>query len=255
MATSVRWILAIAIFGLLAGPNAQAADRAVHFQVPPSVQKGVAAMPLIADPADDAERRINAALLRLTDRVRKAIATCKADDGTSGDWARSVDVPMRGPGYVSFVITDETSCGGAHPNSATMSIVYDLRTGQPVDWPHLLPPSMTGKLALTAGMDGTEMVTLSSKRLYALYIAGYDSGSGSAEDRAACKDAVQNIDSDGPPAMMAWLDSKLGGLAVQDDLPHVVQACAVPVVIPVATLRAEGAQPALLDAIEAARPK
>jgi hypothetical protein len=39
---------------------------------------------------------------------------------------------------------------------------------------------------------------------------------------------------------------------VQFDLPHVVHACAVPVVIPVATLRADGANSGLLDAIEAA---
>ena len=53
--------------------------------------------------------------------------------------------------------------------------------------------------------------------------------------------------------MMAWRDAKAGGLTVQFDLPHVVQACADPVVIPAAALEAEGAKPVLLDALAAAR--
>lgn len=52
--------------------------------------------------------------------------------------------------------------------------------------------------------------------------------------------------------MMAWLDAKVGGVAVQFDLPHVVQACADDVVIPTKTLREEGVQTVLIDAIEAA---
>jgi hypothetical protein len=253
MMPSVHWIVALAAAGLSVGLPALAADRAVQMQVPPPIRKDVAAMPLIASPTDDAERRINTALQRLDGKIRSAAAGCKDDSGKPGDWERSVEVPMRGPSYISFVITDNAFCGGAHPSTATMAIVYDLRTGLPVDWTHLLPPSLTGKVTLTEGMDGTKMVTLASKRLYSLYIAGYDSGSGAAEDRASCKEAVQNTGSDGPPAMMAWLDARLGGLAVQFDLPHVVQACAVPIVIPVATLHADGAQPAMLDAIEAAR--
>jgi hypothetical protein len=49
--------------------------------------------------------------------------------------------------------------------------------------------------------------------------------------------------------------SKAGGLVVQFGLSHGVQACEATVVIPVATLRAEGTQPAQVDAIQAARQK
>ena len=250
---SVARTLAFAVLGLTAGWPARAADRKVLLRVPPPIRKDVAAMPVIAGPVDDAQRRIDAALQHLDAHVRHAVATCKGDDGSPGDWERTVDVPMRGPAYLSFVITDNAFCGGAHPSTATMAIVYDLRTGAPVDWTRLLPPSLTGKVALTAGLDDTRMVTLASKRLYSLYVAGYDLGSGNAEDRASCKEAVQNIGDADPPAMMVWLNAAPAGLAVQYDLSHVVQACAVPVVIPVATLRADGVQPALLHAIEAAR--
>ena len=253
--TSKCRIVALAAIGLVLGFAAKAADRTVRLQNPPPVRKEAAAMPLIADPSDDAERRINAALKRLDATLRKAIAGCKGSDGAPGDWERKVEPTMRGPGYLSFVIKDMSFCGGPYPPSGTMSIVYDLRTGYPVDWTHLLPPSLTGKVSLNPGMDGTKMVTLASHRLFSLYLGGYDAASRmpgtdiAAEDLANCKEAVQETPD---PPMMVWLDAKADGLAVQFDLPHVVQACAVPVVIPVATLREDGANSGLLAAIEAA---
>jgi hypothetical protein len=95
------------------------------------------------------------------------------------------------------------------------------------------------------------MVTLASKRLFALYLEGYRAAS--ADSQAECRQALQDFAADSAPPAMVWLDAKTGGLAVQVGLPHVMQACEAAVVVPVATLRAEGAQPALLDAIQAAR--
>jgi hypothetical protein len=170
-------IVALAAIGLVLGFAAKAADRTVRLQSPPPVGKKAAAMPLVADPSDDAERRINAALKRLDASLRKAIAGCKGSDGAPGDWERKVEPTMRGPGYLSFVIRDMSFCGGPYPPSGTMSIVYDLRTGYPVDWTHLTPPSLTGKVSLNPGMDGTKMVTLASHRLFSLYLGGYDAAS------------------------------------------------------------------------------
>jgi Autotransporter beta-domain len=133
----------------------------------------------------------------------------------------------RGPTFLSFVIKDMSFCGGPYPSIGTMAIVYDLQTGAPVDWTQLLPPSLTWKVELTAGMDGTRRVTLASPKLYALYLAGYDQAArmpGSdiaADDLANCKEAVQGAAD--PPAMMVWLDAKSGGLAVQYHLAQAVQ--------------------------------
>ena len=99
------------------------------------------------------------------------------------------------------------------------------------------------------------MVTLASPLLFSLYLSGYDrairmpGNDIAAEDIDGCKEAVR---AEANPPMMVWLDAKSGGLAVQFDLIHAVQACAVPVVIPLAVLRANGANAALLEAIEAA---
>jgi hypothetical protein len=232
-----------------AGP-VLAADRTVHLLVPNPVGKDIAAMPQIADPVDDAERRINAALKRFDRSVLKAAKGCKG-----GDWQRSVDVPMRGPGFLSLTITDSYDCdGSAHPDSGMMSIVYDLATGQPVDWTHLLPASLTSTLALEEQADGTKIVTLASKRLLELYVAGYDAGGATGSDLTECRQAVQDAAADGPPGMMVWLDSKGGGLAVQLGLAHALAPCEEAVVIPAATLEAEGAEPALLKAFASAHP-
>ena len=212
-------------------------------------------MPRIAQPSDEAQKRINAALKRLDDKLGKAIRACKGQDGAHGGWVRKVEPTMRGPRFLSYVIKDMSSCGGPYPSIGTMSIVYDLETGAPVDWTRLLPTAMTGKVALAEGIDGTRMVTLSSPQLYSLYLAGYDRASRmpasgiAPEDVAQCKEAVRDT---ADPPMMAWLDAQSGGLAVQFDLPHAVQACAVPVTIPIEVLRANGANAALLDAITAA---
>jgi hypothetical protein len=242
-------------FLIVATVPARAEDRPVQLQVPPEVEKGVAAMPQIAEPVDDAERKINAATRRLDANVRKAALRCRKDGGGRSSWERTVNVTMRGPRFLSYQIIDNVFCGGAYPDLGTMAIVYDLTTGAPVNWTTLLPASLTGAVALQPGADGTKMVTLASKRLQALYLAAYRPQTGARkpdEADSACRGVVASTDSEEPPAMMAWLDAKQGGLAVHVELPHAAQECADTVVISTATLRREGAQPVLVDAIDAA---
>ena len=142
MMRSVRSILAVAAAGFLPVLPATAAGSTLQLQSPPPVAKEAVAMPLIANPSDDAERRINAALKRLDANLRKAIRDCKGHDGSPGDWVRKVEPTMRGPGYLSYVIRDMSFCGGAYPPSGTMAIVYDLETGDssgldaPIAAPH-----------------------------------------------------------------------------------------------------------------------
>jgi len=242
------------LLAVLAG-SAWAADRPVTVTAQPELKPGLATMPQIAAPADDAERRINAALRRLDGNVRKAAKSCQADGGARSSWTRTIRTPMRGPHFLSVEIRDDMFCGGAHPSTGLMAIVYDLTTGAPVDWTKLLPPTLTGAVALAEGLDGTKMVTLASKRLHALYLERYrpkDSKAKREGDDNDCRAVVQETAQSDPPGMMAWLDAKAGGLAVQFDLPHYAQACADTVVIPSAVLKQEGAQPVLTDAIDAA---
>ena len=232
---------------LLIAGAAHGADRVVTMKKMPPVVPGVEAFPEIAAPQDDAERAVNAAVGRLDLKVRAAAKDCKTQ-AAHAEWQRTVETTMAGPHFVSYEISDEMDCGGAHPDSGTSAIVYDLTTGKPVDWTKWLPPGLTGTVALADEGDGTKMVTLASKRLYALYLAGYPK-----DQDADCKAAVKDEGTDsGAPAMTVWLDAKGDGLAMIFDLPHAVAACEEVVTIPTAALRKEGANAALADAIDAA---
>jgi hypothetical protein len=244
------FIMAALAFSLAAG-DAAAAERIVNIQKPPALGKDRDAYPRIAAPADEAERKINAAVARLDARLEKSLAECGKNAGRNGgDWSRMIEVTMRGPRYLSYTITDNVYCGGAHPDIGDTAIVYDLTTGAPVDWSQLLPPELVGVAALNETMDGTKMVTLQSRRLYDLYMQNYRLGSHA--DAKDCIDAMQEAGADGPPAITPYLDAKTGGLGIEFDVAHVVAACVDPVVLPLATLREEKTPELTLKAIEAA---
>lgn len=237
---------------LLLAATAPGAARPITLARSHPIRPGVDAYPRILAPADEAQRRINRALDRLDLKVRAAARECLSGGGTHpGDWARQVDTPMRGPEFVSYVVTDGVDCGGAHPNTGHSAIVYDLRSRAPVDWRSLLHATLTGQLALAEGEDGVRVVTLASPRLFALYRARYDAGPADENDKE-CRAAVREQGESGPVPMLAWLDAKADGLALQFDFAHVEQACSEPIVVPAATLRREGASPRLLAALAAA---
>jgi hypothetical protein len=248
-ASSLHSIVGALAFSLVAGKLA-AAERIVDIQKPSALGKDQDAYPRIVAPADEAEQRINAAVARLDARLVKGVAECGRNGGRNAEWTRTVEVTMRGPRYLSYSITDNASCGGAHPDIGDTAIVYDLTTGAPVDWSQLLPPQLVGTVALSETMDGTKMVTLQSKRLYELYMQQYRLGS-HASDKD-CIEAVEEAGADGPPAMTPYLDAQTGGLGIEFDMAHAVEACADQVVLPLATLRAEKTPELTLKAIEAA---
>ncbi|WP_425230494.1 hypothetical protein [Sphingomonas sp.] len=225
----------------------------VVLTTPPAARSGLAAYPRIARPVTEPATRINAAVARLDARGRAAAADCMAaGEERRGSWNRTVTATMRGPDFVSFLVTDDYDCGGAHPNLGHAAIVYDLATGMPVDWTRLLPHRLTGTIGLTDDGDGVQMVTLSSPRLTALYRRGYRPGYDDRELNAQCRAAIAGDGGDAV-AMLAWLDGKAGGLVLQYDLPHVMQACSAPVTVSLGVLQREGAGLRLVRALRAAR--
>ncbi len=218
---------------------------------PRSVSGQVPAFPRIASPADAAQRRINRALGRLDAKVRAAARACFADSTNPTSWQRHIDMTMRGPAFLSYRVTDDVDCGGAHPSNSHSAMVYDLKSGQPVDWTKLLPARLTGRMALTQGSDAVSVVTLASPRLLALYNAGYDRAL-DPENKAVCAGATTVFGANGIP-MIAWLDARARGLALQFDFNHAMQACSAAVIIPAATLSREGGSPRLINALQAAR--
>ena len=199
---------------------ASAADRVVTVHPPATAHpSGVPPLPAIVSPLDDAERRINTALGRLDAQAAAAARECKKDGGKDAALTRSAEVTMHGPGFLSYLITDEVDCGGAHPDSGAQSIVYDLTAGSPVDWARLLPASLVGAQALERGSDGGRMVTLASRPLFDFYISHYAHDDPGTEEQTECLAAVKGEGGDGPPPMMVWLDAASGGFAMQFQLP------------------------------------
>ncbi len=226
---------------------ALAADRVVRMVTPPPIGSSLDAMPQIADPADAAERRINAAVARFDTAVRTAVAKCRGLNGGKGEWERTVQTPMHGPGYITFVIVDSLYCGGAHPDNGLVSaIVYDLRTGSPIDWQQVLPPSLIGKVALSPSADGTKMISLASPALAALYTANYPT-SQDDDCRAAVREGVG-----ADTGMTVWLEAGQG-LVLNPGLPHGVKACEEQVIVSTDALGAAGASPGLVASLQAAR--
>lgn len=250
-----RIALLAATLAVCAGTRGMAATpaHAPRLLSSAALAHGIDAFPRLAAPAGDrTAQRINRALDRADARMRSAAKSCLASSGpAAGDkpsWNRSVSVTMRGPRYLSLIAADDFYCGGAYPDTGRLALVYDLETGAPVNWAHLLPPLLTQKPGTDTAEDGTIIGTLSSPALKALYV------------RAAAR---QESPDDGCAQVLAdpgnglsfilWPDAEEDGLAVLPfGLPHAVAACGPDIVIPTAALRKLGANPRLLDAIDTA---
>jgi hypothetical protein len=186
--------------------------------------------------------RINAALDRADARALKAAQQCVATGPGKSDWTRNIDVTMAGPRFVAFISHDDTYCGGPHPDSSTVVLVYDLATGRPVDWTKLIPVSLGGKPGTTESADGTVLGTLSSPGLKALYIR-------QMKPDADCRDVLDDAHFN----FMFWPDAQTNGLVMdQDDLAHASQACGGSVTLSTDMLRKMGADAGMIGAIAAA---
>jgi hypothetical protein len=214
------------------------------------LRKGVDLWPMIADAKTPAELKVNAALTRLNARLKRSVGECdveyreslkrmgalaKGQDPVEEDWTRTIDVTMRGPGYLSMVATDYSSCGGVHPNDSQMAMVFDLQTGTPVNWLALLPKAAGASSYSDTVMDGSKAGGVLLPALKKMYDAAAD---------ADCKGVPEG------GAFLLWPDAAKGTLvAVAFDVSHAIQACAVPMDISLEKARTLGFSEAMLGAI------
>ena len=144
--------------------------------------------------------------------------------------------PLLGAHFVSLWAHGNTNCGGAHPNILMEASVFDLGTGEPVDWLKLLPVELRG-----APRQSGE---IASPALTALFIAKSEKEGVGAD----CKEAFaqQEMDFD------FWPDAKAKGLAMRAvNLLHWAEGpCSGPVTIPAETLKRLGVDTGLIQDIE-----
>ena len=128
---------------------------------------------------------------------------------------------MRGPRYLSLLAHDDFYCGGAYPDTDQIALVFDLRTGAPINWKRLFPAGFIDAAGPSPGGGESQPITVSSSALWKLY----------AQMAAAdlknkdCADVLANPSGVGT-GLMLWPDDETDGLSIQQaDFPHVVKAC------------------------------
>jgi hypothetical protein len=231
----------------LFAPRAMFAEPAAPVQLRPSapVARGIEAFPrLVAAPGDQAAQRINQALARRDAKIREAVKDCHAQD-KAGEWQRSISVSMRGPHYLSLIARDNWNCGGAHPDNGAMALVYDLRTGTPVDWKRLTPAGLLQEASTDTAGDGTTIGVVKSNALSALLMKSLVAQKIDGD----CRDYL----ADTSLTFMLWPDAGANGITVEpSNVIHAMAACGESVTISVPDSRALGIDAAMLDDVEEA---
>jgi len=214
----VAWICPNAI---AQGTQANNAGRIVRLAPARHLRKDVDLWPLIAHPDDAAERRINATLTHLNgsfaDRVRDCLSgefAWSKNSFEGGEWQRTAKVTMRGPRFLSMVASDGFYCGTAHPDDDLVVLVFNLETGEQVDWSALVPKSAGASLPknVLGDEDGTPPLIL--PELQATYAAAEDPDS----------DCTGYFQDERP--FVLWPDAESGTLVAEvAGLPHVALPC------------------------------
>jgi hypothetical protein len=253
------WIAATLLLPMIRKAMAQTAvvakDSPIALIQAAPLRYGVDAWPLIDHPATPAAMKVNARLTHLNLLMERSLKDCdagynnalqqmgpaaKGQDPASKDTNRSITVTMRGPRYLSMVARDFADCGGAHPSTDTEVMVFDLKTGAPVNWMALIAKSANASSYTDTVMDGTTAGAIVLPALSKMYIAAADKD---------CTDAFEDSQS-----FLIWPDATKGTLDVEAfDLPHVVAACGTEMDLSLKQARELGFKAVLLDAISAAK--
>jgi len=236
----------------LAGHLSAQSQKSVNLELTKEIREGVDAWPLIAHPKDSIERRVNAALVQLNNDLRKTLDGCDADvaefNGQSGtaepgknstpdDWSRRIEVTMTGPRFLSMIARDDFFCGGAHPDDNRTVVVFDLQTGEMVDWASFLAKESgaTSEKNVLGDAGGTTP-PLAFAGLQPLY------ADAEVDD---CKDIFAE-----PQSFLLWPDAKSGTLVAEvTGLSHVGAPCKVDFKMRLDQARKLGFDETLLGAI------
>ena len=220
-------------------------DATISIERIRQMREDVDLWPLIAHPKSAAERQINATLTHLNGVFAKRVKDCLSGkfawskDLTPGEWNRTVKVTLRGPQFLSMVAMDGMYCGDAHPDDDLVALVFNLESGEQVDWSMLVPPSAGASSAknVVGDEDGTPPVIL--PELQTIYAAAQED---------YCKDyfADERPFALWPDAESATLVAEVAGLS------HVASPCKNELKLTIEQARKLGFDESLLRAIEKA---
>lgn len=104
----------------------------VRLQPVGQIVEDLDAWPLIINPNNDAQRRINSTLDSYNAETRKTLQECDESPGAH-EWVRKIVVTMAGPRYLSLQVGGSFLCGNVHPDPYDAALVFDLATGDLLD--------------------------------------------------------------------------------------------------------------------------
>lgn len=236
------------------GAEATAATVAVTLVEKPKLSEDVEALPRLSGDSP-AIMRINAELDRLDAGATASATECAemAGDGHGGGWSRVITRPMTGPAYVALREHLDVYCGGAYPSTSQTAITYDLSTGARANWATLLPGLSLVQDEPMAELPADYVYSVRSPRLETLYERKMLAEATDGEWREQCQDVWKPKAGDElGQGFRVWADAEHGGVAIDADYVHAVQACGGTVYLTADEMRAAGAPAVLIDALTAA---
>lgn len=263
MKTITSVAIAALMLGLAACGQGKAADtesvaaaaNATPLVDKPRLSADIEAMPRLSGDSP-AIVRINAELDRLDATAVADAGECgRMADSQEGDgWTRSITRPMTGPAYLTLREHLEIFCGGAYPSMSQTPITWDLSTGERVNWVALLPGLGLVQDQAEEGMPTDYVYSVRSPRLETLYERKMLAEATDAEWREQCQDVWKPVpDAELGQGFRIWADAEHGGVAIDADYAHVVQACGGAVYLTADEMREAGAPAALIDALATAK--
>lgn len=221
----------------------------------PRLSADIEAMPRLSGDSP-AIVRINAELDRLDATAVADAGECgRMADSQEGDgWTRTITRPMTGPAYLTLREHLEIFCGGAYPSTSQTPITWDLSTGERVNWVALLPGLGLVQDQAEEGMPTDYVYSVRSPRLETLYERKMLAEATDAEWREQCRDVwTPKAGDELGQGFRVWADAEHGGVAIDADYAHAVQACGGTVYLTAEEMRAAGAPAGLIDALTAAK--
>lgn len=255
---AMRRITYLALFLLGTSTFVKAvAQTPVQLSQMQQIRKGVDEWPLILNPTNDAERRINRYLNDLNAKLAHSLEECDANyaelmgkqdrpTDKSGEgvesWTQDTKATMLGPAFLSIVATSGFYCGGAHPYGFTSAAVFDLRTGEPADIHAWFLPSLKVSLVEDDETDSALEKSVSVAGLLHAY------------EEATHHECDQIYSDD--QSFLVWPDANSGTVMIQADrLPGCCEACGIKIGLAMEQARKLGFSEAFLQAISDAHKR
>jgi hypothetical protein len=245
--------LCIAVSGAQGTGRHTGTQSSTIFSVGPTthLRKGLDAWPKIIAPRNPAVDRANAIISAMNQGAADALRDC--DDSyrqnrglpdsarVKADWDRRIAVTMRGPRFIAMTAKETSFCSRAYPLNDHAAVVFDMTTGELLNWEKFLAAVADASATSGKSIDGATSPEIVMPSLAELAVGRAD---------PECKRALEES---GELVFQIWPDAKRGQLMIKaTGQPHVTQACEETIGLSISEARKLGFSREVLEAIKQA---